>query len=612
MSSPDGALTIEVVEDQGALAYRVLDDGIEVVALSPLGLETDAGPLGARVVGEATRIVEESYAMPHGKRRERAVRGNELVLELAGAVPGALVLRAHDDGVAFRYRLEGEGEVRVKGEATGFDLPAGEPAWLLPYDEGALFAGSYEATWVHGESGDAGRGRGWAFPALFALDGESRWVMITESDLDGAYAGTRLDETPVVEGGRTRYGIRFPSPIEGGRVGEVEPRSARPFATPWRVLLIGDRAEVVESTLVEDLARPTELEDTDWIRPGRAAWSWPTQLTGDVAQQRAYLAFAERVGWEHVLVDANWTDWEDAEAVVPAFVAEAAEAGVSVWLWYNSGGEHNGISEAPRDRMSDPEVRRAEMARIAGWGVAGIKVDFFQSDKQDRVQQYLAILEDAGEAQLMVNLHGCTAPRGWARTHPYLMTMEAIRGAEFYLFPSGPRAEDHVRYVFTRNVIGAMDYTPVILEPALEKNDLGWAHQLALAVLFESGVQHFAGRADGSEEEGFAALFAAYPFVERFFAEVPAAWDETVLLAGHPETHAVLARRRGEVWWVAGVTVEARELELELGRLGEGPFEVTRIEEGATADALVESSEEALDRLSVSLPARGGFVATLR
>jgi hypothetical protein len=272
--------------------------------------------------------------------------------------------------------------------------------------------------------------------------------------------------------------------------------------------------------------------------------------------------------------------------------------------------------------MLDRGVRRAEMERIAAWGIAGIKVDFFDSDKQDRIQQYLDILRDAADFELLVNFHGATLPRGWQRTYPHLMTHEAVNGVEYYMGPTGPDAANHVHYVFIRNVVGSMDYTPVAFESALAKQELTYAHSLALSVLFESGLQHFAGRADGASDSGYAAVFADSPFVEEFLSDVPVAWDDTRLLSGHPDTHAVLARRSGATWYVAGIRAAwpdggggDADLAIALDFLsGDGPHDVRCITVGDTPDALA-LEEQTLgpdDELTMALVPDDGFACTLR
>lgn len=610
-SSPDGAIAATLTLDGGRLSLSVAREGRTVLQPSPLGVETDRGAFvdGLSWLGVEVATVDDAYAMTAGKSLQRSVRANTATITLGAGLQ--VELRVQNDGVAYRYRLLGDGEVTVQGEASAFTIPAGATAYLAPYDAGGvLLSGSYEQLPEVTEVGAPTNASGWAYPALFDL-GEDL-LLVTEADLDGRYCGTRLGPEPV----GTTYTVMFPRAQEALGVGEPLPTAALPLETPWRVMIVGEPATVVASTLVDDLAQPSRLDDTSWIRPGRASWSWYTQDTGSPALQAEYTDFAIEMGWEYVMVDARWDAWPDPEASVRALTAQGAAAGVEPMLWYNSAGEHSAHdSETPLDRMLDEGVRRDEMTRIADWGVAGIKVDFFESDKQDRIQQYLAILEDAAAAQLLVNFHGATVPRGWQRTWPHLMTTEAVRGGELYRFaPASPPTPDtHVHYVFGRNVVGSMDYTPVIFADALAATGQPYAHSLALAVLFESGLQHFADRADADPTVGYRAVFASFPFVRDFLADVPAVWDETRLLAGHPSSHAVLARRRGAKWYVAAVagSDDTLDTSIPLDFL-DAPAVVTTIEQGADPASLVERSHPVApgEGWSIALGPSGGLVAT--
>jgi hypothetical protein len=358
-------------------------------------------------------------------------------------------------------------------------------------------------------------------------------------------------------------------------------------------------------------------EDVSWILPGRVAWSWWSQETGDDLLQKEYVDSASDFGWEYVLVDARWDQWPDAEEKVEELVRYARDRGVGVLLWYNSGGPHNWmITETPRGRMHESAMRRAEFQTLSNWGVKGIKVDFFHSDKQDRIQQYLDILADARDFHLLVSFHGCTIPRGWERPYPNLMTMEAVMGAEQYKWGTGPSALDNVRLVFTRNVVGSMDYTPVTFEAAYRRRRMSYAHQLALSVLFESGWQCLADRADSDPEQGYRRIFRSYPYVEDFLRAVPVAWDETRFLAGTPDSHVVLARRHGEDWYVAGINGQeraGRPVSVPLRFLGPGLYDTWLIKGGATAQGFeLESSQTtAEDALTHTMDPRDGFVVRL-
>ena len=472
-------------------ARRVLDK-------SPLGIrrhdQTFADALKLVRVGEP-QTIDERYRTPHGKRRDHRVAGRERSLTFTNARNAQLevIVRAHDDGVAIRYRFpETDSEARrVFAEMTGFAVPAGSTAWMLPISRPALRA-RLRGLLSRRRAGQARAApAGWSFPALFKTPA-GKWALITEAALDGTYAGVRL----AAEAPGGLYRVRFPDPGEGMGVGAVNPTSTLPWTMPWRVVIIGDAAaRILESDLVSDLSPPSRLKDTSWIKPGRASWSWWSQ---DDSPKHAealnrFIDLAADMGWEYSLVDANWNFMETGR--IEDVVAHARAKGVGLLFWYNSGGPHNDVTEAPRDRMHLRDVRRAEFAKLKEWGVRGVKVDFWHSDKQDRIRQYRDILEDAADFQLLVNFHGCTIPRGWSREYPHLVGMEGVMGAEQYKFSEeyGQKSAWHNTVLpFTRNVPGEMDYTPVTFTDHKYPHRTTNAHELAQSVVFEVGVQHLA------------------------------------------------------------------------------------------------------------------------
>ncbi|MFC1890072.1 glycoside hydrolase family 97 catalytic domain-containing protein [Thermodesulfobacteriota bacterium] len=631
VTSPDGRVTVVVkMADLGGTAdypagenlyYRVLLNGTEALAWSPLGITLEGRDFLTDLAMEerTLREVNEPYEMLSGKSSAHVDHAREMILRFADVDGEGLeiLFRAYDDGAAYRYRLLGAGPATVTGEHSGFRVPPAD-GWMQPHDFPGISKPAHERNYEKVRAGDESPRDGWGFPVLFRLDDTDSCLLITEAGLDRGYCGTRLAQTAT----DNVYRVRFPSRGEGLGRGEVNPTWTLPWATPWRVIILGELADVLESVMVDNLSAPPEGErdrDFSWVRPGRAAWSWWSQATGDEALQREYVDSAAEFGWEYILVDARWDQWPDPETQIPGLVDYAAEKGIGILLWYNSGGLHNlMLTETPRNRMLDPDVRRTEFDKLSDWGVKGVKVDFFHSDKQDRIQQYLDILSDAADTLMLVNFHGCTIPRGWQRRYPNLMTMEAVHGAESYkpFFVDRPTALNNVHLSFTRNVIGPMDYTPVTFAGALQRRGITYAHQLALSVIFESGLQHFADQADSSEDAGYRKVFGDYPFVGDFMRHVPAAWDETLLLDGDPDSHIVLARRKGEAWYVGGMNgLEDADLEVPapLGFLGDGTYDMVLIRTGCLPDELVleEWETTAAGTLTHTMGPRDGFVAYL-
>jgi hypothetical protein len=290
----------------------------------------------------------------------------------------------------------------------------------------------------------------------------------------------------------------------------------------------------------------------------------------------------------------------------------AKARGVGVLLWYNSGGPHNIVTEKPRDTLTQRPVRRFELELLKKWGVKGIKVDFFQSDKQNVISLYHGMLQDAADFQIMLNFHGCTLPRGWERTWPHLMSMEAVRGAECYIFdPKYPERAPVQNTIlpFARNAVGPMDFTPVTFSDNKYPHLTTVAHELALSVVFESGWLHFADKA-----EAYLSLPAA---PKEFLKRVPVAWDDTRFVAGHPGQFVVLARRKGNTWHLAAVNGQNEPRSLEIPTkswLPDGRYEMVRIGDGADARSF-DSQAQPLEpggNINIKLAPRGGFVATLK
>ncbi len=214
---------------------------------------------------------------------------------------------------------------------------------------------------------------------------------------------------------------------------------------------------------------------------------------------------------------------------------------VGILLWYNSAGDWNTTPQTPRNLMLTHESRMREFERLREMGVAGLKIDFFGGDGQSLIGYYHDILEDAEPYGLLINFHGATLPRGWQRTYPHLMTMEAIKGLEYITFEQENADEEptHAAMLpFTRNVFDPMDFTPVVLDHInnrIERRTTS-AFELALSVLFTSGIQHYAEIPEG--------MAKAPVYVRDFLKGVPSVWDDTRFIDGYPGKFVVIARQR--------------------------------------------------------------------
>lgn len=352
---------------------------------------------------------------------------------------------------------------------------------------------------------------------------------------------------------------------------------------------------------------PCEYKNTDWIKPGRASWSWLYEPSSpkDYEALKNYVDVTSEMGWEYSLVDANWNMMKNG--TIEQLIDYANSKNVGLFLWYNSGGSHNTVTEQPRDRLSDSKVRKTEFKKLKDWGIKGIKVDFFNSDKQDIIQLYIDILKDADKYHLLVNTHGCTIPRGWQRTFPNLVSMEAVKGGEWFLMDNNftyNAGRHNAILPFTRNVIGSMDYTPVTFSQNKVMHVTSHAHELALSVVYESGVFHFGDRA-----ESYRSLPNE---VKDFLKIVPTVWDETKLLSGYPGKDCVIARRSGDRWFIGGINgyFFDKEFEIDLSFLGNMEYTFKVIKDGKDKQSFDYDVNEYPEKKSSKIKTHleGGFV----
>src|SRR2546423_10759426 len=142
--------------------------------------------------------------------------------------------------------------------------------------------------------------------------------------------------------------------------------------------------------------------------------------------------------------------------------------------------------------------------------------------------------------------------------------MEGVQGAEKIHDKPGRNAFPPTHYTdlpFTRNLAGSMDYTPVTFTAKRTNTD---AAELAQSVVFESGLQNYAGS---------QAEYDARPVAERLLRQVPSVWDETKLVSGDPDSHVILARRNGSDWFVGAISAgPARTFAAPLSFLGAGDW----------------------------------------
>jgi alpha-glucosidase len=574
LTSPNNQVSVSV-ETRPALTWSAALKGQALVEPSPLGITVDGANIAANV--KAGRIA-----------RSKSGACNAASIPFTGATPFMLELRACNGGVAFRHIVPGSG-ARVPDEATAFKLPAAATVWYHDLE------GHYEALHTSKPAAQVPEGQWMAPPVTYRLPGGG-YGSITEAALY-RYAGMALQSA-----GSAMFAARLghthpPSYPFRLRYKEDIERLTKPAAvdgvitTPWRVVMAGsDLNALVNSNLIALLSPPPDPKlfpqgaKTDWIKPGRAVWKYLDGGQNDQTTVREFSELASKLGFEYQVVEGFWQKWSRDE--LKSVIADSRALGVGLILWKHS------------NQLRTPEARAQFFDLCRDAGAAGAKIDFFDHEAKEVVEQYEILLRDAAQRKLVVNFHGANKPTGEYITWPNELTREAVRGMESR---KSERARHDATIPFTRLLAGPADYTPVHFGD--RRNDTTWAHQVATAVVFTSGLLTYAAHPKSILENPAADLIKS----------IPATWDETVVL---PQSEigdlALIARRRGKVWFLAAINgTTPRKLEVPLAFLGQGKYQSRSAADDSGTLKVTSAEATRTTRLTLDLQAGGGYVARL-
>ncbi|MBN2012234.1 glycoside hydrolase family 97 catalytic domain-containing protein [candidate division KSB1 bacterium] len=615
IKSPNEKIIVSFwLTDLGEPVYSVAFSETTILKQSKLGIvrfDSDFSEHLKLDSASDVSAITDKYSLLHGKRLQCSYNGSRRVFSLKNTQEKRMEIIFHisDDGIAFRYHFPGTSgnPVKISRENTSFHFNADTKAFLQPCADARMSwcfsSPSYEEYYqMNVPVGTiAPNQAGWVMPALFQFG--KYWMSITETAVDTNYCGSRLSQfSPNDE-----YAIQFPQPQECMPDEPYLPESVLPWYTPWRIMAISEDLDgLVESTLETDLATPAQYDVSSWLQPGVASWSWVILKDDSTVYdvQKRYIDFAAKMNWQYCLIDALW-DTQIGYEQIKQLADYAKTKCVKILLWYNSAGDWNTTPQTPRNKLLTKELRRAEFQTLYDMGIGGIKVDFFGGDGQSMMKYYIDILKEAAQYQLTVNFHGCTFPRGWYRTYPNLVSMEAIRGEEYVTFGQffADNQPAHCAIIpFTRNLFDPMDFTPVNFSgiPNITRRTTD-GFEIALSVLFTSGIQHIAETPKG--------MAAQKNFVQEFMSTLPETWDDVKFIDGFPGNFVVLARKRNDAWYIAGINGQnsARTLTLDF------PFITDKSNGMIITDS--ESGKELVEReinfsapIQITLCPYGGFV----
>ncbi|WP_228853383.1 glycoside hydrolase family 97 catalytic domain-containing protein [Aegicerativicinus sediminis] len=621
--SPNENIEIKVATREGKPVYEVSLNGKLFVEPSPLGLNTNVGDFRYNLTLVDTfqiSTIKDVYSLPNIKKSNVEYNATEAILTfLKDDLPAFdLVFRVSNNDIAYRYHLYPQNQRKscvVKEEATGFVFPEGTTTFLTPQSRPMVgFARtmpSYEMPYeVDAPMGKNGIGFGYTFPCLFKISDQG-WVLLSETGVDSQYCGSRLLGK---ENGL--YTIGFPMPDENNGNGTSSPGVTTPGETPWRTITLGESlAPIVETTVSFDVVKPLYAASQKYNYT-KGTWSWVIGMDESITfeDQKKYVDLSAAMGYQTILVDNYWDTKIGKEKIVE-LAKYGASKGVGLYLWYNSNGYWNDAPQGPRNIMDRSVTRRKEMAWLKEIGIKGIKVDFFGGDKQMVMKLYEDILYDANDYGLQCIFHGCTLPRGWERMFPNYASSEAVLASENLHFAQSHCEEEAFKasiHPFIRNAVGSMDFGGTVLNDYWNttNSDAMWGghritsdvFQLATAVLFQSGVQHFALAPNNINDAPKWAI--------DFMKEVPTIWDETQLIDGYPGKYVILARRHGNTWYIAGVNAQEQIInkDIALPMLKKGIKAKVYTDNNKLEGKVVEETIKKPQNTRIEIPKNGGFL----
>lgn len=625
LNSPSGDIRIVVKVDK-TIEYNVDFKGSPLLSDGVIGME--AGDISIGVSPKVKKAKEKrgsdriTPVIPF-KFNEISTVYNELLLDFTGNY--SLRFRAYDDGVAYRIETGKDGKVEVDNETFGFTVPEGT---LIHGQLAESFWTSCEELYSHLPVSDWSNvtDRITLLPLLIE-SGDGVKILVSESDLRD-YPGMAL-KPGITDNSITSVFPPMPARYEfGDRTGLVAEES--PFIAitdgkrsfPWRYMVISDDdGKLIENTMTARLAGNSEIADTSWIQPGTTTWEWWSggipygtdvdfEAGCNTDTYKYFVDFAQKYGIDYILLDEGWAV-NITEPFTPnpslnlqEVIDYANGKNVVVILW---------LPWATVEKNFDGMFKK-----YADMGVAGLKVDFMDHFDQFAVNFYERVAREAAANGLIIDFHGAYKPSGLEYRYPNILSYEGVRGMEWM---GGCIPDNTLYYPFIRNAVGPMDYTPGAMlsyHPEQYRAERPYAgsigtraYQLAHYILWETGLQMLADN---------PTLYYANDDCTRFIADVPVTTDFTKSLAAKAGEYAIVAKKKGDNWYVGGITNGAeqwRDFEVDLDFLGDGEYCITTYEDGANAPVqamhYVKNSRKVSkgDKLKIRMARNGGYAALI-
>lgn len=619
--SPNKKIEIKVhMTDR--VEYDVLFKGIPLLKKATFSMDIDHKKLGAHPnVLNHQESTQDTILEPAVRQKYARIHDhyNELRLNMKGNY--AVVFRAYNEGIA--YHLETslpEKEVKIYNERANFNFTEN---YIVYYPQEKSFMSHNERLYLPVKMASIKPTSIASLPAVVDVNGIK--VALAESDLE-EYPGLWLQGThgnglaithPPYPLKETLYNDRDLKVTQGADYIAIT-RGTRTY--PWRIVGIAEKdGDLITNQLVYLLAKPSQIQNTSWIKPGKVVWDWWNDLNIDNVDFKSgvntqtykyYIDFAAKYGIPYVLIDEGWYKLGDVMSVIPAVnmeelstYAKQKNVGLILWVVWKS--------------FNDQFYQAFD--QFQKWGIKGIKLDFMQRNDQKLIDFYIRVCREAAKRKMLINFHGSQSQITMTRTWPNMITGEGVLGMEWSKINTNCDPNYDLRIPFTRMFLGPMDYTPgaminatkTTFSPSGRPMAMGTrCHQLAMYVVFESPMQMLADSPSNYLRE---------PEAMEFLTQVPTVWDETRVLDAKLGEYVLLARRSGKDWYIGSMTNwTARHLDVNLSFLPAGKFSMDFYQDGVNADRnpsdykKIQTQVSHDQILTISMAPGGGWVAHIR
>jgi len=588
LQSPDHTINM-IISVDGSIQYSVLVDGETIIKPSSISMKLNNQVLGMnpKVSHISKRSVNE-IIHPVVQEKFKVIKDQFNELTIAFKKNYNVVFRVYNNGVTYRFETNIKGKIEVVSEEATYNFTGGNSIYF-PEEQG--FQSHNERKYLHVQLDTMSSGRLASLPVLIATKGPK--VLIAESSLKD-YPGMW-----VVTGKKNTLKATFPKfaledqfkgrsdrnvivTKEANYIAKVDGK--RNF--PWRILAIAkEDADLIMNQLVYQLGEKQQIKDASWIKPGKVAWDWWNALNiygvdfdsgVNTETYKYFIDFASKFRLEYIILDEGWYKLGNLMEVVPEInmeeiIAYGKQKNVGIILWVVW-------------KTLDDQLETA-LNQFEKWGVKGIKVDFMQRDDQSIVNYYWKIASEAAKRKMLVDFHGAYKPAGMRRAFPNVISREGVKGLENNKWSKDITPTHNLTIPFIRMVTGPMDYTPGSMLNAQPRDfQINWnrpmsmgtrAHQIAMYVVYESPLQMLA-----DNPSNYLAELESTEFISR----IPTEWDDTKVLEAKVGEYLVIARKRGNNWYIGGMTNEKeREFTLDFSFLDNKEYAADILKDGVNA-----------------------------